>query len=483
MRILGTVTHDADKTTTTNMLLRAALSKPEIMTNVLSLYESSYSTFSSFLGRRGLTSQGLYAGMDTENFRVVGNRKVMWPLKGYPIRKGIILSNTGGSTPGLNGTEFTVTLNTNYFSKNDNLELVDRQTLLHVLGKTQAGSGAWTYRVKLVHNRENAYCNPAIIAAGKEIGFGHTMFPELSEDAGEKSTYHEWHTEFIGIQRMKHTISGSAAATKVWLEHNGVRTWEFQQNLDMYERWAMALEHQLLFGRATVDANDRVYVQDDDGRDLIMGNGIIAQGDSSLRFHYNTLTIRQIENVLEQMQLQQTSDGVLEVAVCGGQRFYNNLQRLLRDVLKENPVPLVEQTADGMGIKTSFSYYTLGNVRLHFMRCPAFDAPFRPSDRDSYGNNYMSERAFFVNLGNTVGGNPNVQLLTLGNGDTDRRFVQRVINGMTGDGPVVGAGEGSGGKMMMASSPVDGKQVHILSESGVIMRNPMGFAQLIKSRQ
>jgi hypothetical protein len=481
MRVTGTVTHDADQTTTSNMLVRAAMLRPEIMTSsVTSMFEASYSTFASFLGRRGLTSSGLYAGMDTENFRVVGNRKVMWPVKGYPLRKGVIISNNGGSTPGLNGAEFTVVINTDFFSVNDNLELVDRDTLLHVLSKARTATGDWSYRVKLVHNRPGAFCDPTLVAAGKEIGFGHTAFPELSSDAGEKSTYGEWHAEWIGIQRMKHTISGTANAMKVWLDHGGVRTWDYQQNIDMYERWAIALEHQLLFGKSSVDSNDRVYVQDDLGRDLIQGNGIIAQGDPSLRFHYNNLTIRQLENVMENLQLQQTSDGMLEVAVCGGQKFYNEMQRLFRDVLQQNPVPMIEKRDDGLEINTAFSYYTFGGVRLHLMRCPAFDAPYRPIERDSNGNSNMSQRAFFASLGNTIGGQPNIELLTLGNAENDRRFVARVINGMAGDGPLVdGAGTQ---KMMLASSPVDGKQVHILNETGVVMRNNRGFAQLIKTR-
>src|SRR5690606_29208096 len=127
--------------------------------------------------------------------------------------------------------------------KDDNLELEDRNTLLYVLSKSPTTDGNWAYRVKVVGNRPGAYCPPYLLEAGREIGFGHTAFPELSSDAGEKSTYGEWHTEWIGIQRMKHTISGSAKATKVWLEHNCVRTWDYQQNLDMYKRWAMAHEH------------------------------------------------------------------------------------------------------------------------------------------------------------------------------------------------------------------------------------------------
>jgi hypothetical protein len=481
MRLLGNVTHDADKTTTVNMLTRAGLLQPEIMTDTLNLFEKNYSTFGSFLRRKGLTSKDLYAGLDSKAWRVVGNRKVMWRMKGYPIRKGTIISQDGGSTPGLGNAAFNVVVSTDFMGVGDNLELVDRSTLLHVLGKTNTGSGQWTYRVKLVTNSSTAFCDPTLLTAGNEIGFGHTMFPELSEDASEKTTYGEWHTEFLTIQRMKHTISGSANATKLWLEHNGVKMWDYAQNIEMLERWAMAMEHQLIFGRATMDANDRVYVTDDSGRDLPAGNGLLAQGDPGLRYQYNVLTIKQIERVMRDLQLMQNGDGLLEVAVIGGQSFVNAFNVLMRDTFQQAPQILYEKLPDGSrGVRTNFSWYEMSGVRLYVMWGPMLDAVYRPISYDAQGNNPESDRAIFVSLGDTVGGGANVQLITLGNGGEDRTFVQRIINGMTGNGPMVQDGDSSA--KMLASSAVDGKQVHILSETGLVLKNPFGVAQLIKAR-
>lgn len=481
MRILGSRPHDADQTTTVNMLSSVGLLKPEIMMNVANLYEDSLSTFSSFMARKGLMQGGLYAGMDNNEFKVVGSRKVMWPMEGYPVRKGVIVTAPVGNTPGLNHAEFTIIVNTDFFSQNDTLELVDRRTLLFVLSKTRQAEGQYAYRVKLVTNNAASFCDPTLVAAGLEVGVSSNMFPELSEDGGEKHTYPEWHTEYMSIQRMKHTISGSAKATKIWLEHNGTLLWDYSQNLDMMRRWAYVRENALLFGIATVSPNDDVvHLRDDDGKEIVSGNGLFAQGDPSLKFQYNNLSIRLIEKIMENLELLKTGDGQLEVAVCGGQVFFNNFQRLMRDVLQQNPLPLYERGVDGDGIRTNFGWYQFGGVRLHVMRCPAFDAPFRPILRDAYGNSNMSERAFFVNLGNTIGGNPNVQLLTIGNGEEDRRFVQRSINGMTGQGPMVSAGSKQG-NIQLASSPVDGQQIHVLAESGVMMRNMYGFAELNKA--
>lgn len=484
MRVIGTVTHDADQTTTTNMLSRVAMLRPEIMTSAgITLFEDSISPMSSLMARLGLINPGLHADMPSNGrYRVVGNRKVMWQAKGPSNRKGIIVSNTGGSTPGLNQAEFTVVVNIDYFSKNDNLELEDQDTLLFVLSKNKTADGNCAYRVRLSDNKPGAFCDPSLITAGREIGFGHTAFPELSTDAGEKSTYGEWNAEWIGIQRMKHTISGTANASKVWVEHNGVRLWDYQQNIDMMKRWARAHEHALIFGKSTVDANDHVYVQDDEGRDIIQGNGLIAQGDASMRFHYNKLTIRQIDNVIDEIVMMGGESGVKDLIMCAGMHFYGEVQRLFRDTLQMNPTPLVEKTADGLEIDTTFGYYNWNGIRLHLCRNMAFSDPTRPQGRDSQGNSLASQRAFFIGAGSTKTGDPNVELITLGNSEGDRRFVAREIVGMTGDGPAVGSGSD---RMMvkMASNPVDGKQVHVLSETGVIMRDPFLFGQMIKSRK
>src|SRR3989337_939604 len=138
MKIIGTGTYDANRTTMTNSLAAALLTRPEISNNVTNLFESNFSAFSSFLARRGMAKKGLYPGLQSENFRVIGNRKYMWALKGYPFRKGTIVAAPQPQTGytlnnlGQNGSWFILTLDTNYFSPNDTLELGDRRTIIQV---------------------------------------------------------------------------------------------------------------------------------------------------------------------------------------------------------------------------------------------------------------------------------------------------------------------------------------------------------------
>lgn len=484
MRVIpGPPKHFSDRTMTVPQLMELGLSKPEILPYTLNLWERNYTTVSSLLGRRGLgAGSNLYEGVNSDRYRVVGNRKVMWRSQGVSIRKAKIITGPVGATPGINGAHVELVLSNDWFSVNDILELANRDTQVFVHTKERVSDGYCRYRVQLVDNRPGAFIDPTLLTSGKEIGFGHTAFPELSDDAGEKHTFDEWETAYLGIQRMKFTISGSAANTKVYLEHNGQPMWEYKQNLDMLARWGRAHEHSNLFGRATIDAAENVYLRDMQGRDVVKGDGLFRQGDAGLKFTYNTLNFRLLDRILSQMDIMMGSDGNHEVMLIAGSEFTSAFERLMVDVVQANPIPIVEVGANGQkGIDTSFNYYKHNGVKIVVAKSRFMDNPYHPQEFDTYGRSIFSQSGFFVSLGDLPGGNPNVELISLGNGNEDRSFVQRVINGMTGKGALVD-GEGTG-RIQVASSPVDGKQVHILSETGIVLRNRYGVATLSRSRR
>ena len=485
MKIIGTGTYDANRTTMTNSLAAALLTRPEIATNVVNLFEDNFTAFSSYLARRGYSKKGLTPGMSSDDFKVIGNRKFQWALKGYPFRKGTITaavtdaSGAPTTEPGkivaTGGAVFILTTDTNFFSPNDNLELVDRRTIIQVMNEypTETSSGQWQYKCKLVSNVVGAFVNPMLLEVGKEIGFSHTAFHELSETGYEKNTYPEWHTNYMTIQRMQFSISGSAQNTVLWVEHNGQKLWFKQQEMDMLRRWAYARENQLIFGRASIDANDNVFLRDMKGREIIQGDGLVAQGDASLKFQYNTLNVKTLENIMQNLQLMANNDGLTEVFVMGGQAFNWNFQRLMRDVFKYNPEPLfVSQGDREKGVKVAFSSYEMGGVKMVTAWNKAMDAAWRPQAKDMYGTNLESHRGFFVSLGNTIGGDANVDLVALGAGSDDRRYVKKVIDGMASPN---GSGRGE-----YASNSVDGYQCQVLSETGLCLKNPFGFAELYK---
>lgn len=476
MRIIGAVTQHSNATISLRTLQEAMLLKPEIIYNVSNLFEKNETVFSSFLGRKGLTMGGLYADAKGTGFQVVGNRQVKWPLKGYEERKGKVLETVPG-TPGLNQATFTLTLDTDWFDKNEILDLWDRRTLLFIHDKQRSSTpGAWNYTVQLMSNEVGAFVNPRLLVAGSEVGFSYTAYPELSEDGNEKYTHPEWHTEFMTIQRMKFSISGSAAAQSGYvLEHNGKKLFASSAYLQMLKRFMRARENQLLFAKATVDANSNVYLKDlETGKDIVAGNGLMHQGDPSMKFSYSNLSMKWLDNMMDNMDLMATEDGVGEIVIAGGQTFINQFHRLMTQVLGQNPEPLVEGSGNDKVINTNFSAYVHNGIRLTPMRLRAFDYQLRPNQSDVWGQNYGSRMGFALNLGNTIGGEGSIRLMALGNSDEDRRFVQKEVIGMSG-----GGAKNSKSERIMSSSSVDGHQVHVLCESGVALMNPFHFAEIV----
>lgn len=476
MRLLGPIGHHADISADVQQLMAVGATSPEIMMNALDLVEENGSTFASFLNRTGATMQGLYTSTDT--FKVMGNRQVKWLLKGSPMRKGRIVNNAGiGVTPGVGNSQFTVIVDTNFFGINDDLWLSDNRTTVHVRDRRNAGSGRWAYDLVINTPSAATFVDPNLLAVGAELSFLHTSFPTFSEDASEKTTYDEWHTNYCGIQRAKTTISGSARHTRVLIEHNGTRLWETRQNLEMIQRWGHMVENQMLWARSTMDENGRCGVQDNQGRDIVMGDGVVAQGDASLKYTYNQLSSRTLELVLRDLDLMSTGHANIDIAAICGINFYMDFQRLMTDVFRESPhVLYVGGSGDkGSGVRSNFSFYEIGGLRLHLFRNKRMDGNFHANSYDVLGNSNLSSSAFFVSLGNTTGANANIVPFTLGNEQGDRRYVRRVVNGMTGSGAKAGGD-------ILASSPVDGAQTHILSEIGVLVRNPFGIAELRKAR-
>ena len=476
MRIIGTVDHYADRTASLPMLTNLGVVRPEIMMNALDIWSKRETAFGSFLGQSGLTFKDLTKDVGT--FRVMGNRQVKWMLNGHSFRKGAILEQVSGGTPGIGNAEFTVIVDTDYFGINDDLWLSDNLTTLHVMDKRPVGHRKFAYDVKLNTNSSTTYADPTLLAPGSEIGLLHTSYPEASEDATERYTQGEWHTNFCGIQRAKVTITGSAAHTRIMLEHNGQKLWDTRANLEMMKRWGMQIEHQLLFARSTMDENGRCYVQDRLGRDIVMGDGVLAQGDRGLKYSYNQLTSRMLENLLRDLQNMQTSSGNLRVALVCGMEFFLDFQRLMTDVFRESPQVFYVggDGSKGSGVKTNFRFFQLGDMELFVFHSQTLDGPYHPNEYDQFGRPRLSGSAYAVSLGNTVGGDPNIIPFTIGNENGDRRFVRRVVNGMAGAGAKAGSD-------LLASSPVDARQDHILSEIGVIVQNPYCIAEVRKSRR
>jgi hypothetical protein len=476
MKIIGTGSYDANITTTTNSLAAAIMTRPEIAAHVSNFWQSNYTAFSSLLARKNMLKGGLEANLSEKDFKVIGNKKFQWMVEGLPFDKCVItkasIPAVGFTDFGTDGAAFKIYLNANYYSPNDRLGLNDGETQVQVMDidPLQVTDDQWEYVVKLATNQAGDSIPAAseMLALNAEVGFAFTSFPEMSETGYEKNSFPEWRTEYMTIQRMQYSISGSAANTKVyWAEHNGEEVWFTRQEMKMMERWAIARENQILFGIPTINEKDEVFLKDMKGREIISGSGVVNQGEPSLRYNYNKLTIKHVENIMKNMQLLSNGGGEIEIAVQGGQTFVWEFAEIMLERYKLAPQVLFTNDGGDRGVNANFNVYMMGNVKLIVSHNKGLDAEWRATTKDNRGNSKRSKDAYFFAL-NTTMEKSNIELVTLGNGTGDRSFVKRIIDGM----------ESPGEDKKYASNSVDGFQVQILSESGVKLDNEFGIGQL-----
>ena len=476
MRIIdpGTIRGWSNETTTVNHLLQVMLAEPEVIPQVATLFQGDSSPFTSLLAKKNLVAKGLKRGFTSDNYRVVGNRKVMWPIKSFFDRKkGRILSFEAVDTarPGYGGSVIKMRVDTNWFSPYDVLELKDLRTLVHVVDDQlpqEVEPGVYEYITKMVRSDKDEYINPELLTENSEVGFAYTMFYEMSETAYEKYTFDNWATSHMTIQRMKWSISGSAAATKtkkVWVAHNGQYAWMEQAELQMLKRWAEAREYQILFGKSTVGEGDTVLMKDMKGREIIGGDGLLNIGDGSLRFPVNKFTEKTLMNIMRNMKIFSDANGLNEVAVIGGLEFMNEWSSLMRSIGAQSfNNGVVEGSGSSKGINLNYAYYELNGVRFTPVWDKFFDNPARPQWFDERGVNKGSQRAIFVSLGQADVGSNNIELLALG----DRGFKSGSVYGIN-----------KGGEGMQNS--VDGEHHHVLCETGIRCDSMYGVAEVYRA--
>lgn len=470
MRILpGAPREFANETPTTAHMSNYLISYPEMLPQVFTAFDMEISAFSSLLARRNMYSGPLALKPESNRngYKIVGNRKVMWNVKGFSERKIRFVKDAvfDGSYAGQYQTIIRIYTDSNWASPKDVIGLADdNRTQLYIAEDRlpeQVEQGCWEYRCKVNTNDPTDYVPTGLLAAGMEANILYNQYEEMSETAYEKYTFDEKAYTYLTIQRLKWSISGSAAeykANAVWMQHNGVNMWVTKAQMEMLKRAAQYRENQIMFGKSTVAADDKIIMKTIEGFDVCAGDGIMNQGDGAWRLPYYELTMKHIDTLLENMAIYQNSYGS-EVALICGNHFRSRFNKLMRNEAGVDP-KVVEVEGQGKGINMDYDFYKYNGIKIIPTVVPWFDSPIRASMLGPDGVRTSSKRAIFCSLGNVRTNEPAIELLALGK----RNWLEGEVNGIN-----------KGGEM---ANSVDGIHHHILFETGAALKDLNGIAEM-----
>ena len=488
-------------TTAANALNANLLQHPEIARTLISLYPRYSMTYLLERTRR----------MASE--KVLGDNSYEWKVMNRLNRKTVIKTH-GTPTGTAAGTAADAGVNiVDLIFAPTNAGTAESQFNLYDVVRFPSGA---TGLVIAGPDADHKYTIEAITdvtaadnSANSVVGRIGSAFPAGSagSDVGENNAYPDTYKNWMTTNRKKCTITGKDATDVSWIENNGQSLWYFTKEQQMMDQFMYEQELQRWYGQTSVataatnysatntdiisgiaagefaDGTARAASGTGDGS-FVIGDGVLAQISASNQASYSagTLTEDIITEFIGKISLNAQGAEGNEWVVFTGTEGRIAFHRAMKDLLV---APAGAMTGGSMadvkaGSDISLggnftSYYALGN-KITIAYCPVFDDPHvhgASGGTNSFGDTRLKEsmKMVFMDFGSTSGVS-NVELITKGANGINRSLVKKYVGGMVNPYDT---------KSMMAANGDDRFQCHVLSETGIIVRNPLSCGILSAS--
>lgn len=350
-------------------------------------------------------------------------------------------------------------------------------------GAVNSATGGYVYKI----NFPNGH---AAITVASGIGVIGTAFGEgsLGTQVSEYVTYPDTYKNWLTLNRRKLSITGAALTDVTWIENNGSKLWYFTAEKLFTDEFMYQLELQRWFGKtnmASGDADDYPGHSGSfaSGDNALMGDGILAQIDSANAGTYDPgtdegLTEDNLARFIAKLSRNAKSPEGNEWVVFTGTEGRYQFHKAMKDIsvgatAATGGTMQSMKTGSDVALGVNFvSYYVLGN-KMTVAYCPVFDdvnvhGSTAAGAAGASGGGTMSGKMVFLDF-SSVDGVPNIQLVAKGADGMDRNYIKKYIPGMVNPYDQ---------KSMLAANGNDSFECQIMSESGVIVRNPLSCGVL-----
>ena len=489
------------ETQASNSLVDAMLKYPEISSTLIQQYPRYALTY--LLERTGRFANVKIAGDKSFEWKVLGrsSRQLVFPSSGANIAE-----STGYAT----GTAATIILPIT----TSDLALYDVVLVGSDVGQVIGHTAANGTTVSAASNRPAAKLTGTVqgvtgseanaahaegcfgyqirfsnghaaIAAGSTVGRIGSAFKEGSAgtDVSELAVYPETHKNWLTVNRRKMSITGAALTDVTWIENNGSKLWYFTAEKLFTDEFMYQLEMQRWFGKANVAASSADDFPGDGGAydataNALMGDGILAQIDLANQSNYDPGTgsgegltedilARFIAKLSRNAKSPEGNEWVVFTGTEGRYQFHKAMKDISVGASAATGGTMQSmKTGSDVSLGVNFvSYYVLGN-KMTVAYCPVFDdvnAHGAGAEAATSSGGEMSGKMVFLDF-SSVDGVPNIQLVAKGHDGHNRNYIKKYIPGMVNPYDQ---------KSMLAANGDDSFTCQIMSESGVIVRNPL----------
>ena len=210
----------------------------------------------------------------------------------------------------------------------------------------------------------------------------------------------------------------------------------------------------------------------------VIGDGLLAQIDSANQATYTAgaLTEEDIVNFIGTLSKNALSAEGNVFTVFTGTQGRIDFHRAMKDLLVSQGAggasTFAGKGGNDVALGANFSEYNVLGNKMILSYCPVFDDPnLHNSISSTFDSSNESGKMVFVDMG-MQNGVANVELIAKGAEGFNRSFVKKYVPGMVNPYDY---------SSMMAANGDDFFECQILSESGIILRNPLSCGILSNS--
>lgn len=367
--------------------------------------------------------------------------------------------------------EFPIAFTERYYELNDTFMVDETKQMFIVMSSPiRKADDCYEYSVRLMDSNPGAEVLTEALVAGAETRWIGNVMPELHEYGFTKytSNYEEmrgWITEHrCDIDASSRYLAMEDAFIKVTEEKDNGHQKDYLFKMPgmkkvLLDCFMQARNNSLMWQKSTMDANGHCTLQDHQGRDLIAGDGLIAQLNRyASKYNYAELSTAAITEAMNTMAAKcDMPTGNNWIFVCN-QKLYSDVQTKLAGFIQGNKVDAqyLYSKIEGGDIKVGATYKAFewaGNV-VSFHVDPALTQEY-----PNYGYGIL----FDMTSDKTNGLSP-VQMFSL----KGQQFRENNLSGVaTKDGEV--------------ASPVAGAKWVISGYAGIAAMNPYRAYILIQN--
>lgn len=473
--------YDASQATAENSLTANLLKYPEIAKKVIELYPRYTTTY--LLEKLGFGASE----------KVLGDNSFEWKAMGRYRQKQILDATVTLASDGAIAAGAAISFdvkdhtggNTCMINANDIIRIGGYQ--FHVTSVT-AGTGSEDHATVATKSLQAIGNSVTIGTADDVVAIIGNAFGEGSEGStvGEGYSYPETHKNYVTISRKKLVIDATDLTDITWVEHNGHRLWFFTKEQQTEAQFMYDLEVMRWFGKSTMSGDITVAGQQQTQLSgvPVIGDGLLEQIKGANTLTYGTngannaeLSVDVLTEFIGNLTMNAQNATGNEYVVFTGTQGKVQFAKAMKDFLVLNGAGgasvLVDKAGQDVALGANFStYYALGN-KITVAHCPVFDDP-NIAPNPAYANDAAIGSTFkattalsgvMVFLDMSVNqGVSNIELISKGAEGINRNWVKKYVPGMINP---------YDSKSMLAASGDDKFECHWLTQSGIIVRNPL----------